>query len=189
GAVREPAPTGGTGKPAGGSGEPPPPPRQRQQQQQQQQVGVRLPDHQEQPPLPPSQRQQQQAHQQQQMKVSPVKQKAPAVKPAGRDKSGQERFEIPEKAFKGREKVEGSPGSTNVKDAQREALAAQRAAEREDSTRGLLEDDAKDYVGAKKGNKCPDVIAKLNDGSHIMAEGKGTDAPKAIEQFREAGQL
>jgi hypothetical protein len=33
------------------------------------------------------------------------------------------------------------------------------------------------------------VIAKLNDGSHILAEGKGTDAPKAIEQFKEAGQL
>ncbi len=87
-------------------------------------------------------------------------------------------------------KVTGSIGSTDAEAIAREREAMMRYADSGNVKHVWMDDAARPKFGvAAHGEKYPDVTAEFNNGTWGLAEGKGTDVTKMIQQFERAGRV
>src|SRR5262249_28161529 len=83
----------------------------------------------------------------------------------------------------------GTPDAGNdALAAARESKSAKTYSSRPDVKEVYLGQRAKGAFKSPKDEKFPDVVAKMNDGSYGLGEGKGTDMKKVVQQFESAGK-
>jgi hypothetical protein len=98
-------------------------------------------------------------------------------------------FRLNRKNISHSEKIIGEPESTNLKDANREAVAAELAAYKANIDRVYLGEAADEFINGTRGqDMSADVVAVTKKGQYYVYEAKGADITHGLEQLEHTSQ-
>lgn len=88
----------------------------------------------------------------------------------------------------GKTRLHGKPDATEPLALAREIIQQERFAKRADIEDVFYPEAAKELFQVPKGKKWADLVAKKQDGSWALGEGKGTDLGKAVQQLEDTSK-